>query len=297
MSDDFLEQKQLCQRFRKLARKNKVTFDFNMHDSKLNLHLVKYLEYCGVDIEEYLTAYLSNLQPFMITELKEQEKFEGAVCILDNYYRISVYIKANLKKGEELIVSFHENHKKGIARSNSLIQRNDYVYVFADSIESKVEDIYTINLFITRGLRNFPINVAASKYDDDGFLIRYQAISNALLEICNRYLEDLYTSDLDFSQIHLFSSLQQLSFTSYGKDVLSNISLLIDSIIIQKDYLSKQISCSMLSIYCSSLNLLENNKKEILEILKERYAVNSAKIVNQILEDIQLDFNLLDEKL
>nr|MCR4834724.1 hypothetical protein [Butyrivibrio sp.] len=81
----------------------------------------------------------------------------------------------------------------------------------------------------------------------------------------------------------------QLSFTSYGNDAFSNISLLIDSLIIQKNVYSKQIADTAMCIYCNSLDLLESDKKELIETLKERYKVNSVKALPQIIERIELN--------
>ena len=120
-------------------------------------------------------------------------------------------------------------------------------------------------------------------------MVREADINNALIGISNQYLEDLYTSDLDFSDIELFSSLQQLSFTSFGNDVFSNISLLIDSLLVQKDAGSKQIADAALCIYCSSLVLTSRDKKELLDTLKVRFKVNSVRIMPQILERIDLN--------
>lgn len=287
----FLQQKLMVKKLRKLAKLDRIKLDETEHASKLNLHLLKYLDYIGIDKLEYIKQYLSNIQPFMISEIKSQEKFDNAICILDEFYRISVYIKLDATFGEEIIVSFHENNKSGVARRNTYNSNLSYVYVFADSIGSHVNntDNYTVNLFITRGVSTFPINVPASKYDEDGFLVRYTYINNAIIDISNRYLEDLYTSDIDFSSVELFTDLQQLSFTSYGNDTFSNISLLIDSLIIQKNIYSKQIADTALCIYCSSLNLLETDKKDLIETLKERYKVNSVKALPQIIERIELN--------
>ncbi|MCR4798502.1 MAG: helix-turn-helix domain-containing protein [Lachnospiraceae bacterium] len=288
---DLLMKKQLARKLRKLARLDRIRLDESEHASGHNLHLFHYLDYIGLDKLEYIKKYLSNIQPFMITEIKSQEKFESAICVLDQFYRISVYIKVDAKKNEEVIISFHENHKDGIARKNPIVSRNEYVYVFADSLGGHVleTDVYSINLFITRGVATFPVNVPATKYDDEGFLVRYSAIDHELMEIVNRYLEDLYTSDLDFSKIEVFSSLQQLSFTSYGRDVFSNISLLIDSLLIQSDYISKQVADAALCIYCGSLELLEKEKEELLLTLKERFSVNSIRSLPQILERVEMN--------
>ncbi|MCR4788451.1 MAG: helix-turn-helix domain-containing protein [Lachnospiraceae bacterium] len=286
---DFQIRKDLVKRLRKLARLSRIRLDESEHALGLNLHLYKYLDYLGIDKLEFVKGYLCQLQPFMISEINSQEKWDNAICVLDEYYRISVYIKVDATKGEELIVSFHENNKNGIAKRNFPIRHDEMVYVFEDSVGSHVTgtETYTINLFIMRGVKSFPINVPAARYDEEGFLVRYSYINNALIDICNRYLEDLYTSDLDISYIELFSSLQQLSFSSYGNDVFSNISLLIDSILVQKNDVGKQVADAALCIYCNNTKLTDKRRAELLETLKLRFAVNSIRILPQILERVE----------
>ncbi len=288
---EFLLQKQLAYKLRRLARLDRIKLDESKHASGRNLHLFKYLDYLGIDKLEYLRTYLANIQPFMITEMKTQEKFENAICVLDQFYRISVYIKVDATKEEEIIVSFHENEKNGVAKKNPIFPKNNYVYVFAESLGSYVipTDSYTINLLITRGVSTFPINVPAKKYDEDGFLVNYTYINNALTDIANQYLEDLYSTDLDFSAIEVFSSLQQLSFTSYGHDCFSNISLLIDSLLILTDANAKMISDGALCIYCNSLDLLESDKKELIATLTTRFEVNSSRALPEILERVKMN--------
>ncbi|MCR5233749.1 MAG: helix-turn-helix domain-containing protein [Lachnospiraceae bacterium] len=290
---EFQIKKDLARKLRKLARLSRLRIDEEEHASGLNLHLYKYLDFLGLDRLEFVKAYLAHIQPYMICEMKSQEKFDNAVCVLDEYYRISVYIKVDSTKGEEIIVSFHENNKNGIARRNSLIRREGLVYVFADSIGSHIEgtDSYSVNLFIMRGVRTFPLSVSAVRYDADGFMVRLSDINNALIGISNQYLEDLYTSDLDISEIELFSSLQQLSFTSFGNDVFSNISILIDSLLIQKDAISRQIADAALCIYCSSVELIDSDKKELLNTLRARFSVNSVRALPEIIERIELNLS------
>ena len=294
---EFQIRKDLARRLRRLSRLNRLRLDDSEHASGLNLHLFGYLDFLGLDKLDFIKDYLSHIQPYMISEIKSQEKFDNAVCVLDEYYRISVYIKVDATKGEEIIVSFHENNKRGIAKRNLMIRHDDHVYVFADSVGAHVKgtDNYSINLFIMRGVRTFPLNIAAVKYDDDGFIVRAASINNALVEISNRYLEDLYTSDLDFSEIDLFSSLRQLSFTSFGNDVFSNISLLIDSLIIQKDTVGRQIADAALCIYCGSISMTESDMNELIDTLRQRFSVNSVKALPQILERVEMNLESRDE--
>ena len=112
----------VCRRIRKIAKLERVRLDEEEHRSRLNKHLFEYIEYCGLDKLEFIKQYLSNLQPYMIERRKDQESVETFVCVIDNLYRISVYIKIDTKQFEEIIVSFHENNKRGIAKTNALIK-------------------------------------------------------------------------------------------------------------------------------------------------------------------------------
>ncbi len=286
---ELLLQKSLAYKLRKLARLDRIRLDESEHASKQNLHLFRYLDFLGIDKLAFIKMYLSHIQPFMITEMKSQEKFENAICVLDRFYRISVYIKVDATQNEEVIVSFHENHKNGVAKRNPIMRKNRYVYVFADSIGSyiPIKDSYTINLLITRGVSTFPVNVPAKKYDEDGFLVNETYIQNALVDVANQYLEDLYTADLDFSGVEQFSSLQRLSYTARGNDCFSNISLLVDSILAQRDAHSRQVADAVLCIYCNSLELLESDKRELLETLQERFSVNSVWVMPELLERVE----------
>lgn len=290
---EFTIRKQLALRLRHLAKLDRLRIDESEHASGLNLHLFKYLDYCGVDKLQYVRDYLAHIQPFMITEFKSQEKFDSAICVLDNMYRIAVYIKVDATKGEEIVVSFHENNKNGIATRTRQI-RDEYVYVFADNIGASVREknAYSLDLFITRGIQSVHIEIPGKRYDEQGFLVRYSSIENALLQICNQYLEDLYTADLDFEQISQFSSVQQLSFTSYGRDMLSNISLLIDSLLIQTRPIARQVADAALCIYCGSKKLTDADKTELLEVLSIRYQVNSSRILPELLNRIEQNIGI-----
>ena len=289
--DELADKKLLCKRLRRLSRLDRIKLDESEHASGLNKHLFKYFDFIGVDKLDYIKKYLEHIQPFMIKEVKTQEKFDNAICVLDEYYRISVYIKLDATKGEEVIVSFHENNKNGVAKRESLKRTNQEVYVFPESISSHVvgTDKYTINLFITRGATSLPMTVSARKCDDEGFWVRMSDITGNMVEIANSYLQDLYTAELEYSEIEPFYSLQQISFTSYGTDVFSGISLLIDSLLMQMSPLSKQVADSALCIFCSTIELPEITKKELMDTLRERYKVNSVRILPEILRRVELN--------
>ena len=271
----------VCKKIRQLAKLDRIALDETEHRSGLNKHLFDYIEYCGLNVLDFIKMYLSNLQPYMIERRKDQEKQKSFICVLDNLYRISVYIKLDSTQFEEVIVSFREE-----AKSNDIIKvtPSRYVPIFADSVCSHMDEKYVVKVFIQRGLKVFPIEIAAMKCKDV-FIVERNGIDQLLLSYCNEYIRDLYTSDLniDFDQIDVFTMLQQISFISYGNDVFSSISLLIDSLCAQHDQFSKAVADSALITFVQSLKLTKEQADELKLLLDKKYTVTSIKGIDLIL--------------
>lgn len=77
--------------------------------------------------------------------------------------------------------------------------------------------------------------------------------------------------------------LQQISFTSYGRDTFSSVSLLIDSMVSQPDVISRQAADFALITFVQSLQLTDEQKKELVELLNEKYMVTSIRGIDNIL--------------
>ncbi len=283
LSDKGIDTSQIavCKKIRQLAKLDRISLDETEHRSGLNKHLFDYIEYCGLNVLDFIKMYLSNLQPYMIEHRKDQEKQKSFICVLDNLYRISVYIKLDSTQFEEVIVSFREE-----AKSNDIIKvtPSRYVPIFADSVCSHMDEKYVVKVFIQRGLKVFPIEIAAMKCKDV-FIVERNGIDQLLLSYCNEYIRDLYTSDLniDFDQIDVFTILQQISFISYGNDVFSSISLLIDSLCAQHDQFSKAVADSALITFVQSLKLTKEQADELKLLLNKKYTVTSIKGIDLIL--------------
>ena len=283
-----LSMAKICRILRKLAKLDRLKLDETEHRSGLNKHLFHYIEYCGETVLEYVKNYLSNLQPYMIERRKDQEKKKSYICVIDNMYRISVYIKVDKSFGEEMIVSFHEDNIRGVAKTNALIKnkRNRLVPVFADSYGSidMQSGHVSVKVLAHRGMKVLPLDIIGFKCKDM-FIVREADINNQFLNYCNEYIRDLYTSNLnlDFDSIEVFSMLQQISFTSYGRDTFSSVSLLIDSMVSQSDAISRQAADFALITFAQSLQLTDEQKKELVELLNEKYMVTSIRGIDDIL--------------
>lgn len=291
----------VCDKIRRLAKLNRIRLDSSEHTSnnKLNTNLLNYIEYCGMTPLDYIKNYLCNLQPYMILRLRSEEYRDKIICVLDNIYRVSVYIKVDTTQFHEVIVSFHESNKRGVAKTNSLISKssiNDKVFVFANNITSKSGDKYGVTIFIQRGVLVLPVTLVGKKFRS-GFIVNKRDIDNYFLDYCNDYIKDLYTSDLDlnFNDIEIFSVLQQISFTSYGRDTFSSVSLLIDSLVTQNDMISKRVAAFALDEFVSSLMLTVEQKQELIGLLEEKFRVTSIRGISTILTrvyDVLLQGNI-----
>ncbi len=170
---------QLCKRIRQISRLDRIKIETSEHQDGGNTHLFEYLDYCGVNKEDFVKSYLSNLQPYMLSELKEQGKAAGTICVCDDIYRVSLYIELDTTPGKEMIVSFHEDHKGRIASEKTRI--------IADAVTGGITDTNTktLDILIPRGVINVPVSLVGELQEDGTFLVSKSAIDNAVLSACD----------------------------------------------------------------------------------------------------------------
>lgn len=284
----------VCKEIRKLAKLDRLQLDESVHRSGLNKHLYSYIEYCGMDVKEYIKEYLSNLQPFMLERFPSQEPADNFICVLDNMYRVSLYIKLDKTFGNEVIVSFHENNKRGIAKENNLLRdkKERLVPILAEEICAKIEGSTReeIRVLVQRGMLVLPIRIMGQRCENGVYIVNERDIETPILDQCNQYLRDMYTSDLELEaldKVELFSVLHQISFTSYGNTVFSNVSLLIDNLAMQKSVIGKKVADFALITYVDHLLINTDQAKELVELLDEKYKVKSQKGIELILNRIK----------
>lgn len=291
----------VCRKIRNIARTQNITVRDDAHSNDNARNLISYLEYCNIDLNDYVKDYLYNLQPFMIERNQNEEYDDNVIAITDKLYNISLYIKIEKDNNgkDSTVISFHEDYKYKngvpIARQNSLIRRNDnevYVPVFKDSYRSinQTNNTAFIDVYAIRGLLPLKLTVPTEMKCKDVYFVRKSDIEDNFLNYCNTYIQDLYSSnlDLDYSKIELFTMLQQVSFTSYGKDSFSSISLLIDSLLKQNDIYSKKASDCALVTYVKNLKLNEEDCNSLITLLEEKYKITNAKIMPALISRIKL---------
>jgi len=297
-----------CRRIRRIAMAGNVKLDDSVHrDNIYNKHLFSYIEYCGWDPLDYIKTYLSNLQPFMLEHRGNQEKTDTMVCVLDNAYRVSLYIKADGHRGNEVIVSFHENidPKRKVVRENNTKKdttrlAKQVVPVIAEPTGARLEGSprEQVKVFIQRGMLLFPAMIMAQKCSNGLYLVEREGLEQPIIDACNQYLRDLYASNVkleDLDNVEIFSVLQQMSFTSYGNTIFSNITLLIDNLEMQNGPISKAAADFTLITYINNLYLTQEQASELIDVLSERYQLspsrNFSMILNRVTDEIKATAN------
>lgn len=313
--------KQLILKIKELANLDRIKIDAKEHTSEFDLHLIKYLEYCGKSLKEYIRDYLKCLQPYMVEQLHEDE-VASVVCVVDNLYRIVVYVNQvdvenrqdnneldNKEQNlEELIVSFCEKKQSAIndwnENSEKINRENTQkniklwkVYVIPDSITAIVEGTTyaSVMMFVTRGIRSFPIIVGAKRNDNGFYEVIYQSLLNTITEVSDNYLRDLYLKEasLNLDQICKYPPCVQQAFTAHGNDKFKNVTMLIDNLLAQEDLVSKEKTDSALSIYCQNLLLLESERNRFIDLLKEYYKDYTYDVTSLILERVENNIQVL----
>ncbi len=68
----------------------------------------------------------------------------------------------------------------------------------------------------------------------------------------------------------------------YGHSVFSNISLLIDNMSAQNSPLHKRSAAFALETYAEHLRLTNDQKKELIELITEKYSVSNQKDIDKV---------------
>lgn len=286
-----------CKKIRRIAKSSNLTLREEDSDSPRRKHLFNYIRFCGQEPIDFIKEYLSHLQPYMIKRYKEQEYAKEILCVLDTEYAISLYIKIDTKQFKEVIVSFHESSKGTVAKKPSPEgYRHEKVPVIAETVRSYVEGTnnYVIQVLMQRGLLALPVTVPAEKCGEV-FLVRRSEIELELLTYCNNYISELYVSKLNVNmdEVTIFTQLQEISFSSYNKDICSTISLIIDSLYIQKDTISKRAVDSALMTYTGQLFLTSEDRAELIATLRDKFTISSHKTIDSVLDRIESNIKIV----
>lgn len=236
------------------------------------MHLKKFVEMCGISFREFVLQYLCYLQPFQLELDKEQQFGKYVKCIIDLSYNISLYLKVEFS-GDVIVISFHENQRK--KNKKYAFQQNGLTFAFSRTDAAIGETILT-TFKIAHGFLIFEPELFCEVVGLDLVKFRLEDMSRELLGFVNTKVDSLIESE---EQSSVFDSLKEVSITSFGKTILNDISVLVDSLMV------KGLSTTKRGLLLTALNnkmfelLIVPNSEDYLNALNERYTVKLGSLV------------------
>lgn len=290
---------EVCRKIRRLAKLDQIKFDEVKLQNEMDKNLVNHIKNNESTVSHFMRIYLSTLQPYMLVAVENQDYVY--MCLIDRIY--PVYITTF---GNEIIISVCKQKKMieylldkvyGVNRKNRSrikVDNSRRVPVFADRIASAAPTFNDVGIDIIalRGMKILSVNVIGKKCEDF-FIVRQHDIEQQLVSFCEEYIEDLYASkyNIDFDKIGYFSRLQQIAFTVDGNDVFTSVSLLIDVLNSQTDFISRRTTDFVLITFIQSLLLTNEQKEDLMELLEEKYKMGGRKetqiVLNRVIDIIE----------
>lgn len=283
---------EVCKKLRRLGKLDRVALDKNKQPSKKVIPLLDYIEYCGADILIFMKQYLTNLQPYMILS-NDKQGIDGTIlCKIDDIYPITVRLEVPEEPYEVAVISFEEKSRDSLVEKTSSLNVNQskYVPVFADVILDEMygDRVGSVKVFCPIGLMVLPFELQALKWQDI-FIVEKNAIKLQCSSYCSDYIRDLYTSDLplNFERVEVLLMLSQMGQTSYGKDTVSSIALLIDCLCAQTHWVCKSVADFAMVVFVRNLILTDWQKREIISQLEQEYMELGIPEIRLILQRIK----------
>jgi hypothetical protein len=271
----------ICKKIRRyaIAGRFKISTENYNSDKVRKIDLFKMIEACGVDVEMFVSEYLSVLQPYCLHQFKTDEE---NIWICDMGYNYQMVIRLNVcDKENPMIVSFHE--------SNDRIKKSYFdkpCAVFVEHAQG-IDAEYLVDYIIHDGFIKTDISTFTSAYKDSIALVDYWQIENYKSANINQFLKQIaeLLSDDEYLEEQNPVVLGKkefgcMSFLSYGYNHVNNICMLIDLYSLYKDKMSFSILAELTDGILS--NMSENEIEKLQIKLKSQYDNKKNKLYEAI---------------
>lgn len=212
----------LCRKIQKFVSMGRITIDTDQHKLSDNKHLMKFLDLCGLSSNEIILKYLATIQPFQLIRDNLQEYGKEVYCVLDISYGIALYLKLVFSATNGLVVSFHENQ---LAKTTKYLREESGLCYAITKTDVPIGSTRILPVSISHGLLTFKLDLVCLVVDSD-------LVKISIGEVYANYLK--YANDkvmnLTGKTHNTFSSVKNLTFTSYGETLLNDVSILLDAL-------------------------------------------------------------------
>lgn len=274
----------ICRDLRRAVRENALVIDIDAHTANggRNVQLFEFIRACNYDVTEFISNYISGIQPCMLRQVKKNLAVADCVCVSDVFYKFDILIKYKKEKnGKRFIVSFHESNISGNMTSAvaSKMVDKEYSAILTDGsyCMSDLSKYATYRFSVSRGFVRWQLEAKGNLIQPDLIVLDTDVIIHELNEYMSSTLLYLMVeSGVDEDYIdNLFRrysvNFSDYTITAFGGGVLNNLSLLLEVVPrVKNDRVMYNKLCEVF-MTLFTLYLPSNQWSNVLGLLQRRY--------------------------
>lgn len=262
----------LCKRIRHDAILDR--FSYKIEDEKCDevKHIIDFLDFCCVSVEEFIKNHLINIQPAMISNVVWDMDSTGVR--ISTPFAVTLLIWVPEKDDKELTVSIKKGHENGWIYESS--HREGIQYILTDSIENRVKDenICSIRIFVPVGVMCVPVSVIAQLDASGTFICDNKDFLNGIKKWVDDYIQDLYASNIEFNSLNeteVFYVDKELDEGKALAGYVNRFSVLIDNMYVNNHPLHRKSAAFALTMFTVLTQLSFAEKDYHVHVIKEKY--------------------------
>lgn len=277
----------LCKRIRHDAVLDRFSYKIKDKTCDEINHMIDFLNFCDVSVEEFIKNHLTNVQPAMV--FNYSWNINSASVYISTPFAISLWVWVPENKEEDIIVWIERGHENGWIYESS--HREGIQYILTDSIENSVKDenICSIRIFVPVGVMCVPVSVIAQLDASGTFICENKDFLNGIKKWVDDYIQDLYASNIEFKSLNeteVFYIDKQLDEGKTLAGYVNRFSVLIDNMYVNEHPLHRKSAAFALTMFTVLTQLSFSEKEWHIFSLKEKYKDKGKDIVIDFLTDV-----------
>ena len=270
-----------CRQIRLAMMSGKVVIDETPHkvNNGYNTHLFKLIKASGMTLKNFISGFLSVLQPYALSLFMSNRVPSQHIWLVDMGYRYKLVVKVcnDTVSGETVVVSFHESNSHGRPNRGVASFNDKLCAVFVDRSEKQSDDTYKVQFTVQKGFIRTRVSAITGYLKNDVALVKYSSIQGVFNTCMHRVWEKLneeyYGSGENSTLFVGVDGLDNLSFLSYGYFDFNSLCFLLD---LYSRYTSDMDRRVLLDVVCNVISeLSEVRKQELLSGLHAKYGIAS----------------------
>lgn len=271
----------VCRKIRTLAIQDKIVIE----DTDQDIHLIKLIESCGIDVMEFVKSYWSVVQPYSFEAFQRvTSEDKSLIWNVDIGYRVRLTIK--LDEGMEsncLSVSFHKGTQLkeigGVTRLSQTSEGIDFSDKLCAVIVDEVSATYLeggqecsahIAFTLQRSFIRSNVKVIVHHMNKGIALVEHSKVEDIYQDEINHLLnglQDIYYEGTEEQRLRLIRN--HVFFLGYKYSVANNVCLLLDCFTTYTDSIRRSVVLEVVNDLLSKIPI--ESAPELRAALDDKY--------------------------